>query len=234
LTQKFFDFLNSALAILVSEMKTMKIIFLVFLSVIGVNAFAQEREFPDYRSKKDNFMRIQEKDIRNDLASFAFGGMDESIGKGKLPTIPATKYGPDFISFNGGDIHVTIKSGAFDESAHKYTYYNKEHLVKIDSKPFYGSYDELPETTIQSVVVIVNKDTVPIPVTAYNDLFNPEFTYTDKGGVVKSYNAVYLSPDKKTFYIYMLNRKPKANYEVTWVIRDKQYMRRVVDFGFLK
>jgi hypothetical protein len=31
-----------------------------------------------------------------------------------------------------------------------------------------------------------------------------------------------------------LNRKPKANYEVTWVIRDKQYMRRVVDFGFLK
>jgi hypothetical protein len=231
---KFFDFLNSSLAILVSEMKTMKFTLVILLCVAGTSAFAQEREFPDYRSKKENFARIQEKDIRNDLASFAFGGMDESIGKGKLPSIPATKYGPDFISFNGGDIHVTITSGTFDESAHKYTYYNKEHLVKIDGRPFYGSYDELPETTIKSVVVIVNKDTVSIPVTAYNDLFNPEFTYTDKNGVVKSYNAVYLSPDKETFYIYMLNKKPKANYEVTWVIRKKQFIRRVVDFGFLK
>jgi len=200
----------------------------------GYIAFSQDREFPDYRSKKENYARIQEKDIRSDLACFAFGGMDESIGKGKLVAVPATKYGKDFITFNGNNLQVTITGGIFDEALHKYTYYNKVHLVKIDSKPYYGSYDEKPETTIQSVVVIINKDTIPIPEAAYSDLFNPEFTYTDKSGVVKSFNNVYLSADKKTFYIYMLNRHPKSNYEVTWVIQDKKYLRRVVDFGFLK
>jgi len=213
---------------------SMRIASLFVLLLTGYLAFSQERDFPDYRSKKENFARIQEKDIRSDVACFAFGGMDESIGKGKLPTIPATKYGRDFITFSGKDIQVTIAGGAFDEGAHKFTYYNKEHLVKIDNKPFYGSYDEKPETAIQSVTVIIGKDTVPIPAAAYSDLFNPEFTYNDKSGVVKSFNNVYFSGDKRTFYIYMLNRHPKANYEVTWVIRDKQYFRRVVDFGFLK
>ena len=212
----------------------MRITGALILLLSGLVAFSQEREFPDYRSKKDNFLRIQEKDIRADVASFAFGGMDESIGKGKLVSVPATKYGRDFITFTGKDIQVTITAGVFDEAAHKFTYYNKAHLVKIDNKAFYGSYDEKPETTIQSILVLVGKDTVHIPAAAYADIFNPEFTYTDKSGVVKSFNNVYLSADKKTFYIYMLNRHPKANYEVTWVIRDKQYLRRVVDFGFLK
>jgi hypothetical protein len=201
------------------------------------SCFCQERDFPDYRSKKEIFARIQEKDVRSDLACFTFGGIDESVGRGKLPGLPVTHYGPKELFFAGKsnniDIQVKITGGIFDESAHKYTYYNKLHLVKIDGRPFYGSYDELPETTIQSVVVVINKDTVVIPATAYNDLFNPEFTYMDKSGVVKSMNNVYLSPDKRTFYIYMLNRKPKANYEVTWVIQDRKYIRRVVDFGFL-
>ena len=217
----------------------MRIASLVLFTLIAFSTSAQDREFPDYRSKKENFSRMQEKDIRSDLASFTFGGMDESMGKGKLPSIPATKYGTNFISFSGNtpqsnNIQVTITGGTFDEAAHKYTYYSKTHLVKIDGKPYYGAYDEKPEATIESVTVIFNKDTVPIPVAAYNDLFNPEFTYMDKSGVIKSFNGVYLSPDKRTFYIYMLNRKPKCNYEVTWVIQDKKYLRRVVDFDFLK
>ncbi|HYJ38356.1 MAG TPA: hypothetical protein VEV87_07050 [Chitinophagaceae bacterium] len=212
----------------------MKIAGTFILLIASLVSFSQDREFPDYRSKKENFSRIQEKDIRSDVACFAIGGMDESIGKGKLVSVPATKYGSDFITFSGNNLQVTITAGTFDESAHKYTYYNKVHLVKIDAKPFYGSYDEKPETTIQSVVVLLNKDTIPIPQAAYADLYNPEFTYTDKSGVVKSYNNVYLSADKKTVYIYMLKRSPKSNYEVTWVIQDKKYLRRVVDFGFFK
>jgi len=211
----------------------------MFAVSISYTSFSQEeRDFPDYRSKKEMFTRVQEKDIRTDLACFTFGGIDESIGKGKLHSLPVTHYGPSEISFAGkyinNQVEVKITGGTFDETKHKYTYYNKLHLEKIDGKPYYGSYDEMPETTIQSVVVLINKDTVQIPVTAYNDLFNPEFTYMDKSGVVKSMANVYLSEDKRTFYIYMLNRKPKAEYEVTWVIRDKTYLRRVVDWGFLK
>jgi len=215
-----------------------QLLFALALLISSMSFAQEEREFPDYRSKKENFTRVQEKDVRTDLACFTFGGIDESIGKGKLHTLPVTHYGPNEISFGGkyinNDVQVKITGGTFDETKHKYTYYNKLHLVKIDAKPFYGSYDEIPETTIQSVIVLINKDTVEIPVAAYNDLFNPEFMYMDKSGVAKSMANVYLSEDKRTFYIYMLNRKPKANYEVTWVIQDKKYLRRVVDFGFLK
>jgi hypothetical protein len=212
-------------------MRTIVSLLLLFASAATI---AQEREFPDYRSKKENFVRIQEKDIRSDLASFAIGGMDESIGKGKLKSIPPTNYGKNFISFSGNNIRVAITGGIFDESKHKLTYYNKEHLVKIDNKAYYGNYGEVPETVIQSVVVVMDKDTIPIPAAAYFDLYNPEFTYADATGNIKSYDGVYFSADKTTIYIYMLNRDKKGSYEVTWVIREKKYLRRVVDYGFLK
>ena len=211
----------------------MRIVFLLITTLTSICLFAQDKEFPDFRSKKENFLRMQEKDIRSDLASFTMGGMDESMGKGKLASIPATAYGNDYITFSGNNIQVTIKAMPFDQSKHKLQFYNKEHLVRIDSKPYYGNYGEVPATTIASVTVLIGKDTVAIPATAYFDLYEPDFTYLD-GGVVKSYNKVYISPDKTKIYIYMLNRDNFGSYEVTWVIKDKQYLRRVLDFGFLK
>lgn len=212
----------------------MRTLFSVFFLCATISAFAQDREFPDYRSKKESFLRIQEKNIRADVASFSIGGMDESIGKGNLATIPATKYGNDFITFSGANIEVTVTAGSFDASKHKLQYYNKEHLVRIDGKPYYGRYGELPKITIANVTVIIDKDSVAIPPAAYADLYEPDFTYRDPSGTVKSYNKVLMSPDKKTIYIYMLNRDNLGSYEVTWVIQDKKYVRRVVDFGFLK
>lgn len=212
----------------------MRILFVLIITLTSISAFSQDREFPDFRSKKESFLRMQEKDIRADLASFTMGGMDESMGKGKPASIPATGYGNDYITFSGDNIQVTIRAKEFDESKHKLQYYNKKHLVRIDGKPYFGNYGEMPSTAIASVTVLIGKDTVAIPPAAYADLYDPDFTYTDGSGVVKSYNKVYLSPDKSKIYIYMLNRDDKGSYEVTWVIKDKQYLRRVVDFGFLK
>ena len=212
----------------------MRTLLAVFFALVAAGAFAQDREFPDYRSKKESFLRIQEKDIRADVASFSIGGMDESVGKGTLAGIPATNFGTDFITFSGANIHVTIKAGSFDASKHKLQYYNKEHLVRIDGKPYYGHYGEMPKNTIANVSVIIDKDSVAIPPAAYADLYEPDFTYKDNTGTVKSYNKVLVSPDKKKIYIYMLARDPYGSYEVTWVIQDKKYLRRVVDFGFLK
>ncbi|HEY0678912.1 MAG TPA: hypothetical protein VGD17_11540 [Chitinophagaceae bacterium] len=212
----------------------MRNILLVCSLLMYFTSFSQDRDFPDYRSKKENFLRIQEKDIRADVASFSIGGMDESIGKGTLASIPATSYGTDYITFTGSDITVTIKAGVFDPTKYKLQYYNKEHLVRINGKPYYGKYGEVPRTTIASVTVLIGKDTVAIPAAAYADLYEPDFTYRDASGTVKSYNKVFLSPDNKKIYIYMLSRDNLGSYEVTWVIKDKQYVRRVIDFGFLK
>ncbi len=96
----------------------MRIIFLGILLYLGTQSMAQSDDFPDYRSKKDIFTRITEKDIRSDIASYSMGGMDESIGKLPLKTIPITASGSNFISFAGNNIQVTITANAFDPKKH--------------------------------------------------------------------------------------------------------------------
>lgn len=212
----------------------MRLISCAFLVITQTTLMAQDLDFPDSRSKKDNFTKMREKDIRGDLAAFAMAGIDESTGKLPLKSIPIKDYGRNYMVFEGNDIKVTVKSGVFEPSKHKLTYYDEKYLTKIDNKTYYGNYGKLPKTVIESVTVVINKDTVAIPPSAYFDLYNPTFNYTDAGGTLRSLNAVYLSGDKHHIYIYMLNREASGSYEVTWVIQDKTYQRRVVDYGLLK
>ena len=209
----------------------MRIAIGLLLLLSGLSALAQDLDYPDFRSKKDNFSKIREQDIRNDIASFALAALDESIGKAQLQTVPVKDFAYNFMSFQSDNIQVTIKTGIFVPTKHKLML-SEQHLLRIDNKPYYGGhYGEVPHTTIESVTVLVGKDTVPIPATAYFDLYDPKFSFNE-GGATRTRNAVYLSNDKHTFYIYMLNID-NGGVEYTFVIRDKQYLRRIVDFGFL-
>lgn len=210
-----------------------KIIALIscFLFVFATICMAQD-DMPDYRSKRESFAKMQEKDIRADVAVFTMAGVDESVGKLPLKNIPVTDYGNNFITFEEGNIKVIITAEPFVAGKHKMGY-NEKNLVKIDNKPFYGDYGKVPVTAINNVTVIISADTVAITPAAYADLYNPIFTYNENG-VQKSYNSVYLSPDKREIYVYMLKREEGGSYEVTWIIQDKKYLRRVVDYGFLK
>jgi hypothetical protein len=211
---------------------------LVACSLFYVPCGAQDLDFPDYRSKRDNFSKVSDKMMRADIAGFALAAVDESIGKAQLKTVPLKEYGPNFMKFEGPDdrgvgIQVTIRTGTFDPTKHKLMIVDK-HLLRIDGHPYYGgNYGETPRTTIESVVVVVGKDTVPVPREAYSDLYDPKFSFTE-GGASRTRNAVYLSADKNShvFYVYMLNIE-NGGSEFTWVIQNKQYARRVVDFGML-
>ncbi|WP_018616066.1 hypothetical protein [Segetibacter koreensis] len=211
----------------------MRFVFLVLLVSLNFLSNAQDNEYPDYRSKKETFNRIVEKDIRSDLASYSMGGIDESIGKVPLKTVPITSFGANFISFANSNINVTITGASFNPSKHKLGYFDSKYLVKIDNKPYFGDYGKVPRSIIENITVVIDNDTVPIPQTAFSDLYNPIFTVTE-GGVQKSNNKVYLSADGKKVYVYMLKQESGGSYEVTWVIQDKKYLKRVVDFGFLK
>ena len=59
----------------------MRIFFSILLCSCIYFSFAQNDDIPDYRSKKDNFLKMQEKDIRADLSQFTFGGISESLTK---------------------------------------------------------------------------------------------------------------------------------------------------------
>ena len=208
------------------------IFFICFLATVFV-ASAQLADLPDYRTKKDNFEKIRDKDIRSDVAIFTLTGIDESVGKSPLASIPVESYDDDSITFSGNKIKVIITSGLFNKSKHKLGYLD-DYLVKIDNNVYYGNYGKIPLKTIEKIIVIVDKDTIPIPTTAYSDLYSPWFTYTDASGKRKTHNDVYLSADGRKIYIYMLNKEALGNYEVTWIIQDKKYLRRVVDSGLLK
>ncbi|HEV2352940.1 MAG TPA: hypothetical protein VGR89_01745, partial [Puia sp.] len=199
----------------------MRILIGLLLTLTGLSCVAQDLDYPDFRSKKDNFAKIREQDIRNDVASFALAALDESIGKGQLQKVPVKDFGMNFMSFQNDNIQVTIRTGVFNPKKHKLMM-SEDHLLRIDGKPYYGGiYGQVPHTTIASITVIVGNDTVPIPPTAYDDLYDPKFSYSE-GGETRTRNAVYLSNDKHTFYIYMFNNE-NGGVEYTWVIRDKQY-----------
>ena len=202
------------------------------LLAASMPAWAQD-DFPDYRSKRENFMKMQEKDLRGEMASFAMAGIDESTGKLPLKKMPMKDYGKNFMQFEGNGIQVKVTVAPFVSAGHKLKYFDEKHLVKIDNKSYYGSYGTMPKTVIQSVEVMAGADSVQIPAVAYNDIFNPSFSYQD-AGTSKTLDAVYLSNDNRTIYIYMLSKDTSGSYEVTWIIRDKKYVRRVVDFNLLK
>jgi hypothetical protein len=202
------------------------------LCCLAQQAVQAQDDMPDYRSKRENFSKILEKDIRNDLATFTMAGIDESMGKPPLRSIRANAYGANYISFadSTGDIQVTISTEPFDPLKHKIGKY-EEYIVKIDNKGYVGNYGKMPHTTIKAVTVVVKGDTLAVPPAAFQDVHDPVFTYTE-GGVVKSYNTIYFSGDGHRMYVYLLKRKDNDRYEVTWVFRDKQYVRRVVDYAF--
>ena len=211
----------------------MRTIVSVLLAFLTLETAAQELEFRDYRTKKESFTKIPEKDVRAGVASFAVGGIDESIGKLPLNKIGVSKYENNFMSFDGSNIKVTITTGRFDPAQHKITK-DGDHIVKIDNKPFYGNYGEMPNNHIQSLVILIDKDTVAIPPTAYADLCNVNFTYRDKSGTERSNNGVYLSKDNRKVYVYLLNKDATGGYEATWVIQDKKFLRRVLDYGIVR
>ncbi len=211
------------------------ILILVFSILFIFNTDAQSDDYPDYRSKKEIFARIQEKDVRSDIATFAMGGLDESVGKDPLQTIPVTAFSNNSITFSNETIKIIISSAAFDASKHKLSYYDpeKKFLTKIDNKPFFGDYGKLPKNIVENVTVIFSRDTINVPKEALSDLANPQLSFSE-GGKNKTQNKVYLSNNGRNIYIYMLKPEAGGSYEVTWVIQDKKYFRRVVDFGFLR
>lgn len=207
-------------------------IYSLFFLLFAASAFAQDDDIPSYRSKTLNLSKIMEKDLRADLATFTLAGIDESTGKEALSYAPVVSYASDSVLLQKDNIKVVIKAGAFDKSKHKILLYDEKYVTKIDNKPYYGTIGKMPATTIKYIMITVGRDTINIPATAYNDLYDPKFCHPGAVAKTKCNLGVYFSKDNHRMYVYMLNGDGKDGYEVTWIIQDKQYIRRVVDWDF--
>lgn len=192
---------------------------------------AQDLDFQDTRRKTESFARLQPKEVRADVATFALAGISESVGALPLQKIPYTSFGPDSMTFEGDGVKATIKIARFDASQHKLSYDDK-YLVRIDKRTYYGGYGTIPKTSIADITMMIGKDTIVIPGIAYSDLHNVNLAYNDKG-VQRTTNAVYKSKDGSRIYLYLFSKDNKGSYEVTWIIQNKKYWRRALDYGFM-
>jgi hypothetical protein len=207
-------------------------IYTILFLLLYTTVFSQDDEIPSYRSKRENFLKMTEKDLRADLATFTLGGLDEASGKEPLPYIPVVAFGYDSVLFQKDNIKIVIKAGKFDKAKHKILLYDEKYVTKIDNKPYYGTIGKLPKNTIQYLLITIGRDTITIPAAAYTDLYDPAFCYPGANAKTKCNTGVYLSRDNHRMYVYMLNGNGREGYEVTWIIQDKQYLRRVIDWDF--
>lgn len=211
----------------------MRILLAFICSFLLTEAHGQKNiEITDTRNQRESFAKVAQKDIRADVATFAMGGVDESVGKEPLQKISFTSLSPDSITFSGDGIKATIYIAAFDPTKHKLDY-DEKTLTKIDRKTYYGNYGNIPESYISKIEVLVNGDTILIPAAAYSDVYNPKLYYTDKSEIERSANAVYKSKDGHKIYLYLFTKDATGSYEVTWVIQDKKYLRRILNYGFM-
>lgn len=210
----------------------MRSVFISIFILYGFSCSAQKYyDYQDTRRKNESFAKLPRTQIRADLATFTLSGIDEAVGKDELQKIPFTNFGSDFMNFEGDNIKASIKLLPFDKTKHKLDY-DEKYLIRIDRKPYYGGYGTIPKTYIGNISIIVDKDTVAIPTAAYADLYNVNLTYTDKG-TLRSRNGIYKSKDGHRIYLYLFCKDATGSYEVTWIIQDKKYLRRVLDYGFM-
>lgn len=211
--------------------------FLIIASGIHFNPlFAQKlpEEVPDYRSNRDNFSKVREKDVRADAATFTIAGITEMIGKEPLPKIPPKDFHVSQVEFENEDIYVKIHTRPFYKDSVKLMMYDDKYLLKINNKPFYGNYGSVPSRVISDITVVYKGDTIAIPPVAYQDIYDPVFSYRDKDGKQRSLNGVLFSRDGSRIYIYLHSRGQRSVYEVTWVIQNGQYLRRILDYDLNK
>lgn len=220
-------FLRSNLKILMKSFFLLTLIICCFFSQAQNNV-----ELFDSRNKKESFSKVPQREIRADLATFTMSGVDESVGKEQLQKISFTSFSSDSMIFEGDAIKAIVATAPFDAARHKLLY-DEKYLIKIDRRTYYGGYGSLPRKYINYVTLMIGKDTIAIPPAAYSDLYNLNLTYLDKSGTQRSANGIYRSRDGRRTYLYLFCKDNTGSYEVTWIIQDKKYQRRVVDFGFM-
>jgi hypothetical protein len=198
----------------------------------AAQVFAQSDDIPDSRRKTESFERFRTRDIKAELATFTLAGIGEGAPTTPLEKVTYTSLGNDSIVFEGKGIKAKVTTAPFDPAKHKLSY-DEKYLVRIDRKPYYGGdFGKVPKTRISNVMLIIRGDTIDIPPTAYSDLFNLNFTYLDKG-VERTTDAVYISGVGQRVYVYLFSRNSKGSYEVTWIIQDRRYLRRILDYDLL-
>ena len=130
------------------------------------------------------------------------------------------------IVFEGKEIQVVLSTEKFDKSKHSFKYHKeyRDVIEKIDGKLFWGTDGNMPKREYKSIEVKIRGKQVPIPKSAYNDLYE-SYLYTE-------FNSVHYDKDNDILYIVALNSDGAGAYMVCWQIEKGVYKGRKVGIPF--
>ena len=147
---------------------------------------------------------------------------------GEFPSIGKGKEQGNSITIAGKGISVTLTKQPFDKTKHKIT--KKKHKEYseyiIDGKKIYGRDNDefLPKDHYKSITVTINGKNVPIPKSAYDDLYEV--------WVYPYNNTVYYDKEDDILYIIAHNGDGAYVYEVCWQIVKGEYKTRIIGEPF--
>jgi len=147
---------------------------------------------------------------------------------GEFPSIGKGKEQGNSITIAGKGIIVTLTKQPFDKTKHKIT--KKKHKEYseyiIDGKKIYGRDNDefLPEDHYKSITVTINGKDVPIPKSAYDDLYEI--------GIWDTNNFAYYDKEDDVLYIIAHNGNGAFSYKVCWQIVKGEYKTRIIGEPF--
>ena len=129
------------------------------------------------------------------------------------------------IVFEGKEIQVVLSTEKFDKSKHSFKYHKeyRDIIEKIDGKLFWGT-DGMPKREYKSIEIKIRGKQVPIPKSAYNDLY--------ESSLYIEFNSVHYDKDNDILYIVANNGDGAGAYMVCWQIEKGVYKGRKVGIPF--
>ena len=129
------------------------------------------------------------------------------------------------VIFDDKDVKVTITKQKFDKTKHKITKKDQgsyDQLI-IDGKEIYGieiygGDDSLPEDHYKSITVTMKGKNVPIPKSAYDDLY--QIFYFNR--------LIFYDEEAEALYIFANNSDASWAYIVCWQIVKGEYKTRII------
>jgi hypothetical protein len=122
-------------------------------------------------------------------------------------------------------VEISIEDKKYDAKKHKLkTYKNCVKGDEIDGKPFWGTDcgGGLPFTEYQIFCVQIGNDTINIPKSAYNDLYNGNIDNT----------KAFFDVKNDILYIEAFNSDGAGSYHVLWVVEKHKYRDRYIYWGW--
>lgn len=138
--------------------------------------------------------------------------------------IPLIKETTAKVIFQKDSLNISIESKKFDSKTAKLAYLKNEKsiLEKINGKKIWGTDGDIPRITYKLIRVTIGNKTIDLPKYAFEDLFEPNFSYTE------------INYDKKNdiLYIASSNGDGAGGYEILWIIEKGKYKDRKIAYGF--